>query len=164
METSTHEEYILAKTIEAQGIFVGNIREECERFLLEISEKCFDVEVFQSKQAKRIVQFMKQKFDVEPEHLWTKYPTYTAFRHQNNNKWFSLIMTIDGKKIGASNKEIEIIDLKATAEEVASIVDSCNYFSGYHMNKKYWYTAILDDRTSDNELFSKIEASYFLTQ
>ena len=74
-------------------------------------------------------------------------------------------MTIDGKKLKSSlDKEVEIIDLKGTAENVASLVDDCNYYGGYHMNKKYWYTIVLDDSICDNELFNRIVDSFHLIQ
>ncbi|EGP5404006.1 hypothetical protein D3I35_12435 [Enterococcus faecium] len=165
VDSVTNEEYALVKISNAQGPFVGNIRRECEDFLQEISDNCFDIDIFQSEQTKRVVQFIVNKYDSNPEFLWKKYPNYAVFRHQKNNKWFAIIMTIDGKKLNKSlDKKIEIIDLKGIAKNVSSLVDDLNYYKGYHMNKKYWYTAVLDGSISDSELFDKIVDSFQLTQ
>lgn len=165
VDASINEEYTLVKTSNAQGTFVGKVRTECEDFLREISDNCFDVEVFQSDQTKRIISFMASKYDANAEFLWEKHPNYAVFRRQNNGKWFAIIMTIDGKKINPSlDKLVEIIDLKGTAEHVASLVDDQTYYKGYHMNKKYWYTIVLNDSISNRELFDRIETSFQLTK
>lgn len=164
IDTSTNEEYILVKTSNTQGSFIGTIRVECKKFLKEISEHCFDRDVFQYEQTQRVVQHMKDEYNAEAEFLWEKYPNYAVFRHQSNNKWFGIMMTIEGKKISSSLEgEIEIIDLKESAEKVAALVDGENYYRGYHMNKKYWYTIVLDDSVNDSELFHRIESSHSLT-
>lgn len=165
IDSSINEEYALVKTANAQGSFVGEIQTKCEDFLREVSDKCFDYDVFQSEQTKRVVQFIKNKYNVDEEYLWEKYPNYAVFRNHDNSKWFAIIMTIDGKKLKSSlDKEVEIIDLKGTAENVASLVDDCNYYGGYHMNKKYWYTTVLDDSICDSELFDRIVDSFHLIQ
>lgn len=55
---------------------------------------------------------------------------------------------------------MEIIDLKMQSENLKEIVDHKSFFPGYHMNKKYWYTIILDGTVSNETIFSLIDKSY----
>lgn len=41
-----------------------------------------------------IIQYINDKFYVEPEYLWSKYPEYAVFRHKDNNKWFAVILNL----------------------------------------------------------------------
>lgn len=165
IDAATSEEYTLVKTTHAQGAFVGQVRTACEAFLQKIADQCFDVAIFQSEQTQRIIAFLASNYHVDPEHLWEKSPQNAVFRQPNNQKWFAIMMTIDGKKLSPSlDQTVEIIDLKGTAETVAALVEGPHYYQGYHMNKKYWYTAILNDSISDDELLDKIATSFALTR
>ena len=41
-----------------------------------------------------ICQDIQNEYHSLPEHLWARFPNYTVFRHQDNQKWFALIMDI----------------------------------------------------------------------
>lgn len=82
----------------AHGAFVGEIREKCEALLKEIANSCFDLNLFQAEQAGRITDLIKETFGVSPDFPWDDYPDYAVFRHQDNNKWFAVILTVDIKK------------------------------------------------------------------
>lgn len=163
-DKSSNEEYILVKAENAQGSFVGSVRNACEELLEAVAEAYFEREVYNVQQTKRIAQFIQEKYDALPEFLWNKYPSYAVFRHKSNKKWFAILMTIDSNKLDPSlNGPVEIIDLKANAETVSSLINEYPYFNAYHMNKKYWYTIILDGTLSDNELYERIAESFQLT-
>ncbi len=73
VENSTQDEYILHLT-NATGEFVGKIRTEYERLLNDVMEKCFDKDIFKSKQAKEIISYITNKYGDELEYLWPKFP------------------------------------------------------------------------------------------
>ena len=52
-----------------------------------------------------IYRYMKKKYKAEPEFLWKRFPDYAVFRHQDNRKWFAIIMDVPAEKLGlpASN-------------------------------------------------------------
>ncbi|MGE5364619.1 MAG: MmcQ/YjbR family DNA-binding protein [Bacteroidota bacterium] len=53
------------------------------------------------------------------------------------------------------------INLKCDPEEVIELQEKYDsVLPGYHMNKKYWITVILDNSISDKELYSWIDNSY----
>ncbi len=43
---------------------------------------------------------MKKKYKAEPEFLWKRFPDYAVFRHQDNRKWFAIIMDVPAEKLG----------------------------------------------------------------
>ncbi|MCD7888742.1 MAG: MmcQ/YjbR family DNA-binding protein [Oscillospiraceae bacterium] len=45
---------------------------------------------------------------------------------------------------------------------MAELLQRGNYYPGWHMNKKSWYTVILDESVRDEELFERIRSSYEL--
>lgn len=162
-ESKTNEEYILVKVPSANGGFVGEVRNACEEILNDISNQCFYKDNIQSEQAKRMVEFIKSELGAKPEFLWEKYPNYAAFRLNENQKWFAVIMTVDKSKIGLPEHEsIEIIDLKDIPENLESRIDNEKFFKAYHMNKKHWYTVCLNGSICDDELKELIKKSYEL--
>ena len=160
-EADTNEEYVLVHVEHAAGSFVGDIRSACENVLINISNQCFHTEILKGEQTKRIVSFIKARYDTDPEFLWARDPNSAAFRRKENEKWFALIMTVDKSKIGLSGHgNIEIMDLKDIPENIARRLEERNFYRAYHMNKKHWYTICLDGSIQDEELMKLIESSY----
>lgn len=160
---TTGEEYLLIKNERSRGAFVGTVRKECEVIIQDIALKCFDSEVFQTKQAQRVMKNIDETYHAEAEYLWEKSPKNAVFRQIKNKKWFGIIMGIDASKLDASLKgNIEVLNLKAKPEDVRTYVESGQAFPAYHMNKKYWFSVILDDSLEDTILFKWVEESYRL--
>ncbi len=157
------EEYVLHKTPGATGAFIGIIREECNRVLGEICEKCFLPDVFKSDQTGSVISYAGEKYACKPEFLWDNTPDCAVLRRGDSDKWFAVIMTVSKRKLGLDSDDMaEIIDLRAKPEVVKSIVDGRRYFPGWHMNKKSWFTVILDGRVSLDELLERVDDSYRL--
>ncbi|MBQ8295198.1 MAG: MmcQ/YjbR family DNA-binding protein, partial [Clostridia bacterium] len=43
-------------------------------------------------------------------------------------------------------------------------VDNQRFFMGYHMNKKHWYTLLLDGSIPTEEICRRIDESYLLAK
>lgn len=158
----SNDEYLLAKVAEATGEFVGKVRENSKNIMIDVITKCSEIEIFKSKQAKEVIEYIKNKYDDEFEFLWEK-SNNAIVRHKENNKWYAAILTVSKNKIGIdSNEVVDIIDLKMLPEDIEEIVDNENYFLGYHMNKKHWITIILDGRVEIEEIYEFIDMSYHL--
>lgn len=155
-------EYTLHLTNSA-GSFVGQVRAEYEQTLTEIAENCFEPDVFKSEQTKRLCEYVREKYGRELEFLWDKFEGNAVWRRGDTNKWFAAVLTVSRRKLGLSSDEVvEIIDLRLPPEEMAALVDGKRYFNGWHMNKKHWYTIILDGSVEFEELCRRIDASYAL--
>ena len=46
------------------------------------------------------------QYKAEPEYLWRRYPDYAVFRHEDNQKWFGIIMDIPRSKLVPAFAEI----------------------------------------------------------
>lgn len=156
-----NEEYFLIKVPDANGEYVGNLRDKCKGKLEDIINNCLEVEVFKSNQTKQIIKYVKEKYGNNPEFLWEKYDNNAVFRHNENKKWYGVLLTVSKNKLGLNSDEIvEILDLKILPEEIESIIDNEKYFLGYHMNKKHWFTIILDGSVEIEKIFEYIDKSY----
>ena len=159
------EPYTLHLVEGASGSFVGSVKAEYERVLNDIREQCFDAENFKSAQALRLVEYIRETFDDEPEFLWEKYPGFGVFRRKDNRKWYALIANVTKNKLGLNGaEEIEILNVRIEPEELDKLVDGEKYFRGYHMNKRSWLTMRLDECLTDDELFTRLEQSYQLAK
>ena len=163
VESVSDEEYILVHVSDAHGEFVSKVRLECEKELIELSMKCYDLETLKAEQTKRILSHIKEVYSIEPAFLWEKSKESAAFRKVDNKKWFAVMMNVNKEKLGLSgNGSFEIIVLKDTPEHVEQLLNSGKYLSAYHMNKKHWYSACLNGTISDDELYERIAVSYAL--
>lgn len=163
IDTETQEVYALVKVPDATGKFVGAIRDEFEKVLAEISEKCFFPDVFKSEFIKSITRFIENTYGCRLEFLWEKFPQNAIVRRKDNAKWFAAFLNLSRSKLGLTGDEkIDIIDLRIDPSEVETVVDGKKYFPGYHMNKKHWVTLCLDGSVELNEIYERIETSYRL--
>ena len=163
IDASTNEEYLLYKIESFAGSYVGEVRDRCEAVLTDISKKCYDPDVFHSEQTLAVIEYVRERFGDDPEFLWERFPDNAIWRRQDNKKWYGLIITISKNKLGFdSNEIVEAIDLRLNPEQIAETVDHKRYFPGWHMNKKNWYTMILDGSIPTEEICRRIEKSYHL--
>jgi predicted DNA-binding protein (MmcQ/YjbR family) len=163
IERETGEEYILYRTENATGSFVGEVRAECEKVLCDIAEKCFDRRVFQSSQAVELVEYVKARYGDELEFLWEKLPQAAIWRRKDTKKWYAILMTVAGDRFGLDRGvKVEVIDLRSERGKLPALIDNCRYYPGYHMNKNSWYTILLDHGVSTQELCDRIDVSYRL--
>ena len=158
-------EYVLHKIPEAEGKFVGKIREEYLEILNQIRVQCFVPDVFKSFEAQAIMSYASEKYASKPEYLWNKLPEAAVLRNPNSAKWFAIFMRIDANKLGLlSQTNIEIIDLKANPDNVLKLIDNVKIFPGYHMNKKHWITICLNNSVHISDILTFVDESYILSQ
>lgn len=155
------EEYILVDIKDSVGEFVGKVREEYYSIIQDIIDKCTNMNVFKSSEAKEIICYIKNKYQDELEYLWEKFPENAIWRNKQNNKWYGLILTIEENKLGIKgNKKIEIVDLRYPKDDIKNILDNKKIFKGYHMNKNNWITIKLDGSVTLKEIYNLIDISY----
>lgn len=168
IENASGESYVLHRVAGATGAFVGRVREEYERVLAGIAEACFEPDVFKSEGARRVIQYVRDTYQHEPEYLWERSPDNAIVRRADNAKWYLLILTVQKQKLGLPGEgSIEIIDVRMKPEDVSALVDGLRYFPGYHMNKKHWVTMCLEGPAPViplEELFARIDASFALAE
>ena len=157
-------EFALVDVENVEGQFVGKLRQEYEEIIEDVIIKCTSKEIFKSNQAKEIIKYVKQKYGDKLEYLWEKFDDNAVWRNKQNNKWYGILLTIYGNKLGLeTNETIEIIDLRYQKEKIENIVDSKKIFPGYHMNKNSWITIKLDNSLDTKVICNLIDNSYNLS-
>lgn len=104
----------------------------------------------------KIINYIKEKYDANPEYLWDDTPDAAIFRHKNNKKWFALIMNV---------KNEEYINVKTNPDYSDLLRNTYDYvIPAYHMNKEHWNTVIISKGVNETLLYELIDQSYELTK
>lgn len=162
-DPATNEPYTLHLVNKAAGRFVGSVKEEYENVLTNIADQCFAPNVFRSSQAQALLSHVKNTYGDELEYLWKTFPNNAVLRRKDTKKWYAVFAVIPQSKLGLPSKETaEIINLRMAPEKIKTILDHKAYFPGWHMNKKTWYTILLDGSVSCSDICRRIDESYHL--
>ena len=163
IDLTFNEPYVLHLANGAVGSFVGNIRQEYEDVLGKISIHCFEQEIFKAKQTKELITYVRNTYGDELEYLWQKFPNSAVWRRKDNKKWYAAILTVSERKLGFNTDNlVEIIDLRYPKKELEELIDGKKYLPGWHMNKKHWYSIILNESVSIDDIYRKLDLSYVL--
>ncbi|HFI0232148.1 TPA: MmcQ/YjbR family DNA-binding protein [Streptococcus suis] len=146
------------------GAFVGQVRESYQSILDRVEEACCVALPFFQNQSNRIAQLIKEQWGDLPDYPFAKLPTYGAFRHPANNKWYALVSQVMKDKLdgSGSQEEVEIVNLKVAGREIAELLSQSGIFPAYHMSKKSWVSVLLDDTVEDQTVFALLEKSRYL--
>lgn len=146
------------------GAFVGQVRESYQSILARVEEACCVALPFSKDQSNRIAQLIKEQWGDLPDYPFAKLPTYGAFRHPDNNKWYALVSQIPRDKLdgSGSQEEVEIVNLKVDGREIAELLSQSGVYPAYHMSKKTWVSVLLDDTVEDQTVFALLEKSRYL--
>ena len=161
IDLQVDEEYTNIRT-DMIGDFVNNVRESYKSILIDIRNHCFETNYYIFNQANRINKYIKDKYNIEPEFLWSNLPGYGVYRNKNNNKWFGVIMNIDLSKLDNDTGEVEIINVKLNEDKVQELLKQKGYYKAYHMNKVDWISIVLNDTLTDDKIISLLDESYDL--
>ena len=145
-----------------RGSFVGSVREACLEILHQIRKACFDVQDFICPQTKRIMAQVQEKYGKQLEYLWEKSPDTAVLRHEDNQKWYAVLMRIPWDKLDKGREGlVETVNLKNN--QVADLLSQKGIYPAFHMNKRYWISLTLDDSLSDDDVLDLLEISWNLT-
>ena len=145
-----------------RGTFVGSVREACLEELFDIRKACFEVQEFICPQTKRIMTRVQEMYENQLEYLWEKSPDTAVLRHEDNQKWYAVLMKISWDKLEKGREGlVEAVNLKH--DQVSDLLVKKGIYPAFHMNKRYWISVPLDDSLSDEEMLELIEKSWNLT-
>lgn len=155
------ETYVLHQVPGAQGAFVGAVREAHRAVLADVAAACFVVDVFHSPCTHALMDYIRRTYGDELEYPWPRTLENAVWRRKDTGKWYGALLIISRRKLGLDSDElVEILDLRIPPEEVEATVDGVGYFPGFHMNKRRWYTILLDGTVPPEEIFPQIDRSY----
>lgn len=156
-ESIDNEEYLPYTIKINEGAYISKIREEIETIKQDILSKCFE----SSNIRQDILNYVYDKYRTIPEYPWEDSPLYCTLKTNNKKKWYGLIMNIPYKTLGIKHEgNIDAINLKNDSDKIIKLIDNRHYFKAYHMNKKYWYTILLDNNIDIEQIKDLIDESY----
>ena len=145
-----------------RGTFVGSVREACLEVLYDIRKASFEVQEFLCPQTKRILTRVQQKYENQLEYLWEKSPDTAVLRHEDNQKWYAILMRIPWDRLDKGREGlVEVVNLKH--DQVADLLSQMGIYPAFHMNKRYWISIPLDDTLTDEKVLELFDRSWFLT-
>ncbi len=114
---------------------------------------------------KTIFDYANKIYQSVPEYLWKKYPDYAVLRHNDNNKWYAIIMNVSKDKLGLDGTEVvDIMDIKCEPAMIGSLRMTKGIFAGYHMNKENWVSVLLDGSVDESMIYNLLDMSFRLTK
>ena len=162
-DTSFGDEYVLHKVPDAVGAFVGKVREEYERTVEDIFEKCFDGGVFFRGRLGNIRKYILEKYHDEFEFPWED--ENAVVRRSDNKKWYAAFISVSARKLGVpSDFKVMVMNVKMKPCDIEKTIDNTSFFPAYHMNKKHWISVLVDSPAETKRIFEIIDDSYNLVK
>ena len=113
----------------------------------------------------KIFEYVKEKYGSAIEHLWPRFPSDCIFRHNDNKKWYGIVMNIPYTKLGIQTEgNVDILNVKTIDFLTHDLfVKQKGIFPAYHMSKNKWISILLDSTVELNLIYELIDESFFAT-
>lgn len=111
-----------------------------------------------------LIAYISDAYGASVDYPFMQYPDVAVFRHNNNKKWFAVIMRVSKNKLGIdTGEEIDIVNLKCSPVLSGSLRNETGMFPAYHMNKSNWISVALDGSADAERIKWLVDISYELT-
>lgn len=113
-----------------------------------------------------VFDYIKKKYQVLPEYPWRKYDMNAVFRHNDNNKWFALVMEVGKDKLGLpAGEKVDVVNLKIDDPFFKDVLlKEDGILPAYHMNKVHWISVLLDGTVARERVCDLIDMSFAATE
>ncbi len=112
-----------------------------------------------------IEKYILNTYGSMAEYPWFKWPNYAVYRHNDNKKWFAVVMDISKRKLGIDDDTVvDVMNLKCGPLLNGTVVNKTDIFPAYHMNKENWISVILDGSVDCEKIKWLLDVSYNLTK
>ena len=162
LDEFTDEEYVAVHTVGKKGNFAIKVKTAYLACLSDIARNCFEKRMYSSNQANIMHEWMINQLHDTADHPFTKSQNskrtvdndFTAYKPNDCDKMYALMFTIDKRKLNKVCKEtlVDAVNIKVEPSKVEDLLQLHGFYPAYHMNKKHWVTAILDDTIKDEML------------
>ena len=110
-------------------------------------------------------EFVEDQYSIKFDYPFEDEPYLWVFRHEDNRKWFALIMPISKRKLGIDSDEyINVVNMKCAPEIIDDLWKENGVFPAYHMNKEHWISVLIESNIPDEMLLDLLETSHRLTR
>lgn len=111
----------------------------------------------------RLIAYAAERYGTMPEYLWARTPDCAVLRCETNDKWYGIIMCVDGSKLGLTEGvSYDIVNVKCSPLMTGSLLAMKGIHPAYHMQKESWITVLLDGTVAEEQVFSLLDMSYEL--
>ncbi len=166
IDVETGELYTQHTNEDFCGSYVGDVRKQYCQVLTQIASSCFDVCVFKSNYAQKIIDYIFNHYSDNLEFLWPKFSNNAIVRRSDNKKWYVLMVNIELNKLSTifknNDKKVDVLVLRSS--HVKQLIDKKTYFEAYHMNKNNWVSVLLDKSLNLDDVFKLIDESFDLAK
>lgn len=108
--------------------------------------------------------YISETYGAQAEYPFLQYPDAAVFRHASNKKWFAVIMSVSGRKLGlGTDKTFDIVNLKCDPVLSGSLRLEKGIYPAYHMNKEKWISVALDGSVQTDKIEWLLDISFELT-
>lgn len=108
---------------------------------------------------------VEKNYHVEPDYPWRD--TNAVLRHRDTKKWFGVVLSVAGDKIGlAGQEDVDLLNIKCDPILIGSLIAQDGFFPAYHMNKENWISILLSEESEaifDQQIENLLDLSYELT-
>lgn len=109
-----------------------------------------------------LLEWVRQQYGTDPDYPWKD--ENAVLRHQENHKWYGLVMKVGGDKLGmADQTAVNILNVKCDPILIGSLRTQPGFFPAYHMNKDSWVSILLSGPEQDETIKNLVSMSYKLT-
>ena len=156
----TGDEYSQHRMAEANGRFVGQVRDAVTSLLKRVAADCFERDVFRLELSKALLETVRARWQEELEFLWEDSPEYAVLRRTDTEKWYAVLMRLPKRKFGLESNEVsEFILLRIPKEETEAIRSDNRFLPAFHMNKRTWFVIPLDGSVALDEILQRMSRS-----
>ena len=112
-----------------------------------------------------VFEYVKNKYKSNIEYLWKRYPGYAVFCHDDNRKWYGLVMNVPRNKLGLDGEDIvDILNVKLEDLMLRDmLLQKEGYLPGYHISRGNWISVLLDGTVPMDVIIGWIDTSYQVT-
>ena len=112
-----------------------------------------------------IFDYVTGKYGSTIEYPWRRYLNYAVFRHEDNKKWYGLLMDVPKKKLGLSGEDIvDILNVKLDDPMFRDILmKQSGILPGYHISRGNWISILLDGTVPLEQIYGLIDVSFMVT-
>lgn len=162
-DLAMEEPYTLFEVASASGSLVTALRQQVD----DIINRILGQQIQGNPLVEGLVEYVAATYGLAPAHPFKRHPEIIGFKVPEVDKLFGIILPVDYCQIDKASSrtdQVLVLNLKGKPEHIVERIDNDRYFPAYHMNKKHWFSLLLDAQTDWDQLTSLLAESYSLVK
>jgi len=113
----------------------------------------------------KVFDYVSKKYNSKIEFLWARFPDDAIFRHNDNRKWYGIVMGVLYKKLGIDREgKVYVLNVKIDDPSLLDfLLHQQGFFGAYHQTKGKWISISLDGSVPFPQIKDLIDMSYIAT-